>query len=108
MKKRRLKIAATYLLVGVTLNYILAWSLALWSPNTSSTLPPEDPLVDGYPATVAGPDGREGWWSTARGVGILIQQPFSAKGTKMASDTGEQAERRPITIAAGRCSPCDR
>ncbi len=77
---RRLALAAT---LGAAASIATAWALAIWSPFTSGSLPPESPLILGYPAMIPGPyPGMDGWWATGRGVGTSSFVLFGARGSE--------------------------
>jgi hypothetical protein len=67
-------------LVAVVLNVFVAWSCVLWSPYRSHTAPSSEKLANGYPATIPGPFGQQGWWFTNAGVGVWQSIPAGARG----------------------------
>jgi len=78
---RRLRPFLLMLATSVFFVVLVTWSFVLWSPYTHVTMPAEEPLFDGYPDTVPGPDGLRAWWFTKSGVGVMETVPSGAKGT---------------------------
>jgi hypothetical protein len=67
-------------IAAVLLNVLAAWGCILWSPYTSHTAPSNERPADGYPSTIAGPYGEQGWWFTAMGFGVWQSVPSGARG----------------------------
>jgi hypothetical protein len=68
------------LAISAIVTVFVAWACALWSPYTHHTAPPVEPLVDGYPGTVTGPDGSQAYWFTRDGPGLMAAEPSGAHG----------------------------
>ncbi len=79
---RRLRPVLALLIAAAVLNVLVAWGCILWSPYTSSTKPSDKPTDDGYPPTVAGPYGQQGWWFSATGTGVWQSVPSGARGAE--------------------------
>ena len=77
---RRCRRVLILLIAAVMLNVLIAWACILWSPYTSHTAPSNERSADGYPSTIAGPYGEQGWWFTAKGFGVWQSVPFGARG----------------------------
>jgi len=63
-------------------NVLVAWGCILWSPYTSRTAPSDQPTTHGYPPTISGPYGQQGWWFAATGFGVWESVPFGARGAE--------------------------
>ena len=72
----------TLLIAAVILNFAVAWVCILWSPYTRGSRPSEQRTEDGYPATIAGPYGQQGWWFRATGFGVWESVPSGARGAE--------------------------
>ena len=87
MKKRNyictiVLIALRFILVGASLNVIVAWSCAIWSPlHQRTSLPQHD--GPGYPEGWAGGPFEElGWWTKEWGFGYAQHILYSARGAE--------------------------
>ena len=79
---RRLAPFMFLFIAAAMLTVLVAWGCILWSPYTSHTAPPEQPTADGYPATISGPYGQQGWWFSAAGLGVWRSVPSGARASE--------------------------
>jgi hypothetical protein len=82
MGRVKLRFAAFSLLLGAATTYASAWGLTLWSPYSTSLLPPDPGPGEKLPPLVEGPDGVRGWWAIGRGVGELEAVPMGVHMTE--------------------------
>jgi hypothetical protein len=72
----------TLLIAAAILNFVVAWVCILWSPYRSVSKPSEQRTESGFPATIAGPYGQQGWWFTCAGLGVWESVPSNARGAE--------------------------
>jgi hypothetical protein len=77
---RRFRTCIFALGLSAVLSVLVAWACILWLPYQRHTSPPREPLIDGYPALVAGPHGLKDWWFTSDGFGVRQAVPSGARG----------------------------
>jgi hypothetical protein len=79
---RRCRRVLILFIAAAMLNVLVAWGCILWSPYTSHTAPSDESLADGYPASIAGPYGQQGYWFAATGFGAWQSVPSGARGAE--------------------------
>lgn len=79
---RRMRPFLIVFIAAVMVNVLVAWGCILWSPYTNHTAPSDERSADGYPSTIAGPYGQQGWWFTATGLGVWESVPSGARGSE--------------------------
>lgn len=79
---RKFRLFLTMFFAAAMLNWLIAWACILWSPYIRHTEPSEQRAADGWPATIAGLYGQQGWWFTGWGFGVWESVPSGARGSE--------------------------